>query len=221
MLVLVFKKDLLSGFGRGGGRTLYGHSNTAVFSQLNRIGGMTVSAAPAGIDRWIWWPTASTSAMVAVFVFVGCMPGPLNVPVTLLSIVACPVAVLLLAGWAFALFWRRRPRGGFSAFLAVVVPAFLVVPMALIQAYVHLGLTVAFGIGYLGGAPQKGQPVGIYDWSTGVVGGPNTFLIHDTTDAVAVAAVKGGHSGWRNTDFLRECAGRSRHLIGHYYVCVV
>jgi hypothetical protein len=182
---------------------------------------MTVSPAAVSVDRWIWWPTASTFAMVAVFVFVGWMPGPLNVPVTLLSIVACPVAVLLLAGWAFALFWQRRPRGAFSASLAVAIPALLLVPMALLQAYVHLGLTLAFGIGYLGTAPQKGQPIGIYDWSTGLVGGPNTFLIHDTTDAVASAEVKGDLSVWRNKDFLRRCAGRSRHLVGHYYVCVV
>jgi len=182
---------------------------------------MTVSPAAVSIDRWIWWPTASTFAMVAVFVFVGWMPGPLNVPVTLLSIVACPVAVLLLAGWTFALFWQRRPRGAFSASLAVPIPALLLFPMALLQAYVHLGLTLAFGIGYLGTAPQKGQPIGIYDWSTGLVGGPNTFLIHDTTDAVASAEVKGDLSVWRNKDFLWSCAGRSRHLVGHYYVCVV
>jgi hypothetical protein len=182
---------------------------------------MTVSPAAVSIDRWVWWPTASTFAMVAVFVFVGWMPGPLNVPMTLLSIVACPGAALLLAGWAFALFLQRRPRGAFSASFAVAVPALLLVPMALIQPYVHLGLTRAFGIGYLGPPPQMGQPIMIYDWSTGIVGGPNTFLIYDTTNAVASAWVKGKPSDWRNQDFLRACEGRSQHLLGHYYVCVV
>ena len=182
---------------------------------------MEVASASVGFDKWIWWPTSSTVAMVALFVFIGGMPGPLNVPLFLLALVACPGVALLLIGWAFTLFWQRRPHEAISALLAVVVPVLLLVPMALIEPYVHLGLMLTFGIGYLGPTPLEGQPVGIYDWSIGMVGGPNTFLIHDTTDAIASPETKGDLSAWRNTNFLRECADRSQHLIGHYYVCVI
>jgi hypothetical protein len=181
---------------------------------------MEVASAAEGFDRWIWWPTAGTVAMVAVFVFVGGMPGPLNALLFLLAVVACPGVTLLLIGRSFALFRQQRPRGAVSALLAVAVPVLLLVPMGLMEPYVHLGLMLTFGIGYLGSAPHDGEPVGIYDWSTGMVGGPNTFLIHDTTDAVALPDAKSDLPAWRNTDFLRKCAGKSQHLIGHYYVCI-
>jgi hypothetical protein len=158
--------------------------------------------------------------MAAFFVVVGEMPGPLNTLLSLLAIVACPGVALLLVWRAFALFWQRQHRSALSACLAIAAPALLLFPMALAAPYVHLGLTLTFGLGYLGLAPKEGQPVGIYDWTTGMVGGPNTFLIHDTTGAVAAPEAKGDHSAWRNTDFLKVCAGRSRHLIGHYYVCI-
>ena len=158
--------------------------------------------------------------MVALFVFVGELPGPLNLLLTLLEVMACPAVALLLIGTACVLGWQRRPRGAISALLALAAPVLLLVPMRLMQPYVHLGLTLGFGIGYIGPAPLKGEPVAIHDWTTGMVGGPNTFLIHDPTDAIASSRTSTGFPAWRNDDLLRECAGRSDHLIGHYYVCI-
>ena len=157
---------------------------------------------------------------MALFVFVGGMPGPLSLVLPLLAIVVCPVVTLLLAGSACLLGWQRRPRGAASALSALAAPVLLLVPMVLIEPYVHLGLTVGFGIGYLGSPPPEGEPVAIYDWSTGLAGGPNTFLIHDRTDAIASSQAKGGSPAWGDNGFLTDCAGRSRHLIRHYYVCI-
>ncbi len=172
----------------------------------------------AGFDRWVWWLTPATVALVALFVFVGELPGRLNGLLLLLAFVVLPLAALLLIGLACVLAWLRYWRRAASLLLAVAAPAFLVVPMAILAPYVHLGLMLAFDIGYLGPAPLQGQPVTVYDWSTGMVGGPNTFLIHDRTDAIALPLAKSGPA-WRDSDLLRTCAGRVQHLIGHYYIC--
>ncbi len=182
---------------------------------------MKVAPPSVHCDSWTWWPAASTVAMVAVVVLAGGMPGPQSVALPLLAVLVFPAALLLLTGWACALFLLRRPHKAFSALLAIAVPALLVIPICLIQPYVHLALTLTFGIGYLGRAPDEKQPVAVYDWSTGLTGGPDTFLIHDMTDAVALPEPKGDLSAWKNTDFLRDCSGKSQHLIGHYYVCVI
>ena len=92
--------------------------------------------------------------------------------------------------------------------------------MLRVEPYVHLALTLGLGVGYLGPAPPQGQPVAIYDWSTGLAGGPNTFLIRDTTDAIAAPRAKNGSPAWKNDALLEECSGRSQHLIGHDYVCI-
>ncbi len=166
------------------------------------------------MDHWAWWPTSCTVAMLAFFVFVGGLPGPLNLLMVLLALLACPAVALLLILVACVLAWQRRPRGAASALIAVAVPIVLLVPMALMEPYVHLALILTFGIGYIGPTPLRGAPVAIQDWSTGMAGGPNTFLIHDTTDAIAES------QAGRNDVFPDECAGRSQHMIEHNYVCV-
>jgi len=170
-------------------------------------------------DRWRWWPTACTVAMVALFVVIDELPGPLNLLALLLTVIACPAATLLLFGSACMLAWQRQLRRAASALLALAAPVLLVIPMALMGRYVHLGLTLAFGIGILGPKPLERQPITIYDWTTGIVGGPNTFLIHDTTDELTLPATKGAPPAWRDNDFFRECVGHVEHLIGHYYIC--
>ena len=185
-----------------------------------RISEPNVASASAGVDRWAWWPTFCTVAVAALFVFVGGLPGPLNFLLISLAIVTCPVLALLLIGSACVLGWHRRPRGATSALLALAVPALLLGPMVRVEPYVHLALTLGLGVGYLGHAPPEGQAVAIYDWSTGLVGGPNTFLIRDPTDAIASPHTKDGSPAWKNDDLLRECASRSEHLIGHYYICI-
>ena len=184
---------------------------------------MKVASTSPSSDRWAWRPTACTVAVAAFFVFVGALPGPLNLPLMLLAVATVPAATLLLVGSTCVFAWRGRPCLAGSTLSALVAPVLLLIPMVLAQPYVHLALMLAFGIGYIGPAPIEGRPVAVYDWSTGMVGGPNTFLIRDATDAVASSQASGGPSTWpralETSDLLKDCAGRVEHLVQHYYVC--
>ena len=131
----------------------------------------------------------------------------------LLAIVVFPVVTLLLIGWACVLLFRQLSRKAASALLAVAVPALLLIPISFAQPYVHLGLMLAFGIGYIGPTPDAGQRVGIYDWSTGLAGGQSTFLVHDTTDAIASPETR-DTSAWRNVDFLKNAGPRRITWLG-------
>jgi len=180
---------------------------------------MNVAYAPVKPDRWRLWPAACTVAILALFVVLDELPGPLNLLALLLTIVAGPAAALLLIGSACVLAWQRQLRRAVSALLALAAPVLLLIPMVLIAPYVHLALMLSLGIGTLGPRPSEGRPLAVYDWTTGMVGGPNTFLIHDTTDTIALPLKKGAPPAWRDNDLFRECVSRVRHLIGHYYIC--
>ena len=180
-----------------------------------------IATAITGVDRWMWWPTACTAAMIALFIFVGEMPGPLSIFLPALAIVSCPPVALLLIGSAFALGLRRQPCKAVSMLLALAIPAVLLRPIAMVEPYVHLGLTLGFDIGYLDAAPSTEGSATIYDWSTGLAGGPNTFLIHDRTDMIARPVTKDDASSWKATDLLMAYAGRTQHLVGHYHVCIL
>ncbi len=180
---------------------------------------MKDASASAKFDRWMWWPTACTVAMTAMFVFVGDLPGPLNIVLVVWALVAGPAVALLLIWLTCVLALRRRQRRAASTLLAVAVPALLLVPMELVADYVHLGLMLTFGIGIIGPMPPAGLPVAVYDWSTGFAGTNNTFLIHDITDAIAQPLTNGVPQAWRGNGWFGECAGKVQHLIGHYYIC--
>ncbi len=107
-----------------------------------------------------------------------------------------------------------------SAALALVAPILFCVPITLATEYLHLGLMITFGVGQLGSVPiADDQHFAVYDWSTGLVGGPDTFVIHAPTDKIARPLARNRAAApW---GFGAECAGRSRHLLGHYYLCVV
>jgi hypothetical protein len=86
--------------------------------------------------------------------------------------------------------------------------------------YVHLGLTAWCGYGQLGSPPKSnGGQFTTYDWSVGLAGGPNTFLIHDVTDEIALPMAQHTHPSISENGFGEEGAGKVRHLVGHYYVC--
>jgi hypothetical protein len=184
---------------------------------------MKVASASVKFDAWMWWPATCTVAAMALFVVLDELPGPLNPLLLVLTVVAFPVAALLLIGSASMLAWQRQHRRVASALMALAAPVLLLIPMVFIGPYVHLALMLTCGIGTL--SPQTGPQLleggrlAIYDWTTGMVGGPNTFLIHDATDTIALPLTKDAPAAWRDNDLFRECIGRVRHLIGHYYIC--
>lgn len=177
---------------------------------------MSGAGAVGKCDDWRWWPSAGMGILTAIFAYGHEMPGGLSFLLILLTILAGAVAAVALAGRACLAFWRRQPRCALSACVALLAPALLLFPLMLAAQYVHLAMTLGLGLGYVGPAPQRGAPVEIYDWSAGLAGGANSFLIHDTSDSLAASGVTGDAADWGNADLLKECAGRSQHLIGHY-----
>ena len=169
----------------------------------------------------MWWPSACTVVMVVLFILIGEMPGSLSIFLPALAIVSCPAVALLLIGSALVLGWRRQRCRAVSMLLALAIPAALLRPITMVQPYVHLGLTLGFDIGYLGAAPSKEGSATIYDWSAGLAGGPNTFLIYDRTDMITRPLPKDDAPVGNAMNLLMACAGRTQHLIGHYHVCVL
>jgi hypothetical protein len=60
-----------------------------------------------------------------------------------------------------------------------------------------------------------------FDWSVGLAGGKNTFLIRDPTDEVVRPVSQHKHPNLDETGFEEACSGKSKHLFGHYYICAV
>jgi hypothetical protein len=58
-----------------------------------------------------------------------------------------------------------------------------------------------------------------YDWSVGFAGGPNTFLIYDATDEIALPYKLHKQPIAFERGFGDVCAGKVTHLLDHYYVC--
>ncbi len=85
---------------------------------------------------------------------------------------------------------------------------------------VHAALTVQLGIGQLGSSSTPADDrFAAYDWSVGLASGPNTFLLHDPTDEIALPIAEHKHPVASENGFGEQCAGRVSHLFGHYYRC--
>ena len=61
----------------------------------------------------------------------------------------------------------------------------------------------------------------VYDWSVGLAGGPNTFLIHDVSDEITLPMAQHAQPPSSENGFREECAGKVRRLMDHYYVCTI
>jgi hypothetical protein len=139
------------------------------------------------------------------------------IPISLLGYAVVSVALLIAVG---ILAGKRHPRRAASLSLVLIMPVLLWWPIRSVAEYAHLGLTVGLGAGQLG-PPFKpdGSDFEAFDWSVGFVGGPNTFLIHDKTDQIALPVTHLTQASIHEDGIAEECAGNVRHLLGHYYVC--
>lgn len=171
-------------------------------------------------DRWTLWPAIGCTVALWLWILVAQMPGGFGFVVGLATILAVPAAAIVVLCFAVVLSAKRRPLRAGSALLAIVVPALLWVPMIWTSDYVHLALTAGFGAGQIGrpAKSDRGQFT-TYDWSIGFAGGPNTFLIHDPTDEIALPLNQHKQPIASEMGFGEDCAGKVRHLMGHYYVC--
>lgn len=183
---------------------------------------MDVTGVLVGTDGWSLKPALVSWLTVAVLALLCQLPGTISfllIPLTLLSYAAASFTVVLVAGYCLV---KRRPRRGASVFLILLLPALLWRPTIFAADLVHLGLTAGFGIGQMGTTPRvKDDSFVVYDWSVGLAGGPNIFLIHDVSDEIALpmAQHKLPHSS--ENGFGEECAGKVERLVGHYYLCTI
>ena len=166
-------------------------------------------------------PGLAVAAVVAVTVltFVCGIPGWVSFLAIPLSLFAYAVAALTILLWVLFLGVRRRPRKAASVLLALLAPVALWTPIAWTADYMHLALTVGFGLGTIGPTPKDGGAFVVYDWSTGLAGGPVTFLIYDMTDEIALPPLAQKRPLALQNGFGEECRGKSRRLLRHYYVC--
>ena len=104
--------------------------------------------------------------------------------------------------------------------MVLLLPTLLWLPTNWAADFVHLGLTAGFGAGYLAD-PMKLNDHNLvaYDWSVGLAGGPNTFLLHDVTDEIELPMDRHGNPSNSKNEVENECAGRVRRMVSHYYVC--
>jgi len=174
---------------------------------------MTSDACRSGevkIDRWIFWPTIASLGIVFAFTILCELPGSVSfvmIPISLLIYAIASVALLTMAV-IYAI--KKRPRRAASLLMVLIAPACLWFPISWMADCVHLGLTVGFG-----GA----RGFAVYDWSVGLAGGPNTFLIHDETGQIALPMAEHSQPSDLENGFGEVCAGNVRHLLSHYYVC--
>lgn len=172
------------------------------------------------MDRWSFRPALVAIVAVTLVTLLIRLPGWLGFILVPLSALVFSVAALTLVGAAISLAIKRRPRRAISFVLAAIMPILLWFPLLRLSDYPHLALTAWFGAGVLGG-PLNHNEKGFrtYDWSVGLVTNPDTILIRDESDQVALPAAQIKNVSGFKKDVYGWCAGTSQHLVGHYYVC--
>lgn len=165
------------------------------------------------------WPGA-LAVLVATCAVLACkIPSPINLLLMFSTTAGCLLACISLLALAVFLAFAKTPRRSASVLAAIVLPVLLWQPIIWAADYVHLGLTVGLGIGQMGQIESSNaKTFKAYDWSIGFAGS-NTFLIWDGTDEIAQQAQLHHHPLSDEQGLGEDCAGKSEHLIGHYYVC--
>ena len=171
------------------------------------------------LDRLLLGPTLVSLAAVTAVAFLSGLPGIASFLVISVVFVVLPAAAIVIAVLVVKFVLKRFPKKAFSLALALILPIILLRPIGWAAECIHLGLTSIFDLGYLGPEAQsRADGFEVFDWSTGLAGGASTFLIRDPTDRVNMSGISASDDP---SGFLQSCAGRSRRLLSHYYVCVV
>jgi hypothetical protein len=172
------------------------------------------------VDHWATLPAFAT-LVIALVVAVFCsLPGMLSFVLIPLTVLGAPLVGAGLVVAAAVIAVRRRPRMAISILIAVLLPPLLWKPITWTADVIHLGLTVWTDAGQLGRSSKPdGSPFAAYDWSVGLAGGPNTFLVYDVTDEIALPPKLHKQPIASEQGFGEDCAGKVTHLLRHYYVC--
>jgi hypothetical protein len=172
-------------------------------------------------DKWLLWPMVASPTAVTAMAFISGMPGIVSFLVIPIAFLSIPVAIIVVAAFAVYFVIKRSPRKATSLSLALILPLVLLSPINWVADCFHLGLTAWFGLGQLGKTSRpSGYGLEVFDWSVGLAGGPNTFLIRDPTDRIALSGISAAHFD-DPSGFLRGCENKAHHVLGHYYTCVI
>lgn len=175
---------------------------------------------PPAPDHWALWTPVGIIVGVFVLVLLSGLPGVVSFFLIPLMVLGWPVAVVALAIWAALLLVRGRPRKAASLVAAALLTFMLWKPICWTADCVHAALTTQLGVGQLGLPPAPTDDrFAAYDWSVGLAGGPNTFLLRDPTDEIALPLAEHKLPVASENGFGEQCAGRVSHLFGHYYRC--
>ncbi len=169
------------------------------------------------MDKWLWRPVAITLPMLALLKLLMQLPGGLNIVIIPGSLLVFAVAFGYLLWSAVTRAVHARWRRSLSFLAALVLAIGLWSPIDRIDDRVHLWLTVTFGIGQIG-PTQGANGVRVHDWSTGLAGGPNTFLIEDPSDRVAGPPLP--QSAGDET-VAAACTGKVERVGTHLYICTL
>jgi hypothetical protein len=173
-------------------------------------------------DGWSLRPAVVSLTVVAILTLLCQLPGSVSfvlIPLSLLGYGVAAAVVLVITGYCLI---KKRPRRGGSTLFVLLLPVLLWRPTNWAADIAHLGLTAGFGVGQLGSSPRSNDDsFVVYDWSVGLVGGPNTFLIHDVSDEIALPMAQHTHPPSSESGWGEECAGKVRRLMNHYYVCTI
>jgi len=173
-----------------------------------------------GTDLWSFKPALVALITVAVLVLLCQLPGLISFVLVPLLFLGYRIAFLVIGAIAVYCVIKKRPRRAVSVLFVVLLPVLLWRPVNWAADLIHLGLTVGLGVGQLGTpSSSKSGDFVTYDWSVGFAGGPNTFLIHDSSDQIVLPVSQHAHPLNSEHGFDEECAGKARRLIRHYYVC--
>lgn len=172
-------------------------------------------------DRWSFKPALAALIAVAAVQFFCQLPGRVSFFLIPLSLFGYGILLLVILGTATYRFIKRRPRGGTSSLLMLLLPILLWRPLNWVGDMAHLGLTVRFGAGQLGTSKSDDGGFVVYDWSVGLAGGPNIFLIRDVSDEIALPMTQHTRPASSENGFGEDCAGKVSHLISHYYICTI
>lgn len=172
------------------------------------------------MDRWLFRPAIISAALVTVVLLLVQLPGWLGFILVPLSFIAYATAALVLIAAAIFLAVKKQPRRGASLMLAAIMPILLLRPVIWLAAYPHLALTAWLGAGVLKGPlNQSENGFATHDWSVGLVTNPDTILIRDESDQIALPKGQVQNLSGFKKDVFGWCGGQARHLLGHYYVC--
>jgi hypothetical protein len=188
------------------------------FNVSARTGASSMGPPRHRFYDWRWWPLASTIGAWFLFAFLDGVPGSLSfilIPISILGLLISTAALTISICVLLAL---RRLRRATSFALALVMPFIFKAPINWAADCLHLFLTVKFGFGVLSPEGAKGEalidfipipamnnePFSAFDWSVGLAGGINTFLIRDLTGEVTLPIIQHKHPNLDTTGSMNN-----------------